>query len=172
MRKLNIPSYNILIPREKRIRAIQELYDVLVKFNPEFEEVKGTMPEGNPPTSEYESDEEAVPPYLAFLPKNGANYHLGEVEGVSFSNDLELMISGCTFHFTATVAFDILTPIEYTDEDSGETFYPLFPVKIAGDTVLHCEAGKEYMLSIIAINGGSTGINVMNLVELNNITIE
>lgn len=155
MRKLNTPSYNILIPREKRIRAIQELYDALINIG-------GTMAQGEPPVSEEESSED----YPVYLTGNGANYHLGTVDGLALSNDMELMDAGCTIHFDAEDDFDVMLPTTYTDEDSGETYYPKYPVKVANGNTLHCEADKEYVLTIVGINGGSTGINVFSLVEI------
>ena len=159
MRKLNTPSYNILIPREKRIRAIQELYEAVTV-------VSGTAPQGEPPVSETESDYTADPPYLAYLPKDGANYHLGEVEGLTFSMDTPLMWAGCTIHFTAAADFGVLIPLEFTDTETGDVITPAYPAKIANGNTLSCEEGKEYIVTVVAVNGGSTGINVFSIIEL------
>lgn len=106
----------------------------------------------------------AVPPVGQdglISPADNSNYYLGQVNSLGFSWYMSAMDIGATISFEATENFDIVVPFD----DGLNT--PTTAGMCAQQAILSCESGRQYCLSIIAINAaGSAKVNLFNLVEI------
>lgn len=59
MQQINVPSYNSLVLSERRIRAIQDLYDYISRWKPELDDVEAVIPQEASPTNQV-ADKEYV----------------------------------------------------------------------------------------------------------------
>ena len=111
----------------------------------------GTFPNTTPPTGQDG----------LLLPVDNSNYYLGQVNSLGFSWYMSAMVIGTTIAFEATADFDIVVPYD----DGLNT--PTTAGMCAQQAILSCESGRQYCLSIIAINAAvGTKVNVFNLVEI------
>ena len=52
MKDINVPSYNSLLPGDRRVRAIQDLYDYISRWKPELDAMEATVPADASPTNQ------------------------------------------------------------------------------------------------------------------------
>ena len=95
----------------------------------------------------------------AYIPANGCNYNLGEIEGLGLSVEMPAMTLGCTIVFTAATDFTIVVPVEisYTDQTTGQTrtIEPVCPSRLMNRESLDCIEGQTYLMHVTTAKGDS-----------------